>query len=109
MGLGPALEFMYTGDLVDAQRALELGLVNRVVPHDELLPRCRELAARIAAGPSLAIEFIKKIAFRTFEGDSIESITAYEAFAQSVCEASEDGAEGVRSFQEKREPSFRGR
>jgi enoyl-CoA hydratase/carnithine racemase len=49
------------------------------------------------------------IAFRTFESDSIESVTAYEAFAQSVCEASEDGAEGVRSFQEKREPRFQGR
>lgn len=109
MGLGPALEFMYTGELVDAERALELGLVNRVVAHDELLPHCRELAARIAAGPSLAIEFMKKIALRTFEGDSFESITAYEAFAQSVCEASEDGAEGVRSFQEKREPRFQGR
>ena len=39
----------------------------------------------------------------------MDSITAYEAFAQSVCEASEDGAEGVLSFQEKREPRFRGR
>jgi enoyl-CoA hydratase/carnithine racemase len=57
----------------------------------------------------LAIEFMKKIAYRTFEGDSMDSLTAYEAFAQSVCEASEDGEEGVRSFAEKREPVFKGR
>ena len=109
--IGPtkAMELLLMPRTLDSQEALELGLVNRVVPHDELLPHCRELAARIAAGPSVAIEFIKKIALRTFEGDSFESVTAYEAFAQSVCEASEDGAEGVRSFQEKREPRFQGR
>lgn len=109
LGLGPALELMYTGDIVDAARAKELGLVNRVVPPDQLLPQCLELAQRIAAGPSLAIEFTKKIAYRTLEGDSFDSITAYEAFAQSVCEQSEDAAEGSRSFQEKREPAFKGR
>ncbi len=109
MGLGPALEFMYSGEIIGAERSLELGLVNRVVAADQLLPACREIAEQIASGPSLAIEFMKKIAFRTFEGDSFDSITAYEAFAQSVCEASEDGEEGVRSFQEKREPRFKGR
>ncbi len=109
MGLGPALEFMYSGEIIDARQAVELGLANRVVPHDELMPTCRKIAANIAAGPSLAIEFMKKIAYRTFEGDSMESLTAYEAFAQSVCEASEDGEEGVRSFAERREPVFTGR
>jgi len=108
VGLSKALELMYTGDMLDAQEALRLGLVTRVVPPDRLLPVATDLARRIAAGPSLAIEATKRLTYRALL-DELEDQVRLEEYWSRLCQASEDAVEGVRSFLEKREPRFRGR
>jgi 2-(1,2-epoxy-1,2-dihydrophenyl)acetyl-CoA isomerase len=108
VGLSRALELMYTGEMFDAQEALRLGLVSRLTPPDQVLPVATELAQRIAAGPSLAIEATKYLAYRGLLGD-LEDHMRLEEHWSRLCQASEDAREGVLSFLEKREPRFRGR
>jgi 2-(1,2-epoxy-1,2-dihydrophenyl)acetyl-CoA isomerase len=108
VGLSHALELMYTGDMFDAQEALRLGLVSRLTPPDQLLPVATELARRIAAGPSLAIEATKHLAYRGLL-DDLEDHLRLEEYWSRLCQASDDAREGVLSFLEKREPHFRGR
>ena len=108
VGLSQALELMYTGEMFDAQEALRLGLVSRLTPPDQLLPVATELARRIAAGPSLAIEATKRLAYRGLL-DALEDHLRLEEYWSRLCQASEDAREGVLSFLEKREPHFRGR
>jgi len=108
VGLSRALELMYTGEMLDAQEALRLGLVSRLTPPDRLLPVATELAQRIAKGPSLAIEVAKRLAYRSLLPE-LEEHLRMEEYWSRVCQTSEDAQEGIRSFLEKREPQFRGR
>jgi 2-(1,2-epoxy-1,2-dihydrophenyl)acetyl-CoA isomerase len=108
VGMAKALELMYTGDMFDAQEALRLGLVSRLTPPDQLLPEATALAQRIAAGPSLAIETTKRLAYRGLMED-MEDHMRLEEYWSRMCQASEDAREGVSAFLEKREPHFRGR
>ena len=108
VGVSKALELMYSGDLIDAEEALRIGLVGRVVPHDELLPTSQDVAARLASGPSLALEVTKRLTYRAMYPDLADHIQ-FEEYLSRLCQTSEDAAEGVRSFLEKREPRFRGR
>lgn len=108
VGTSKALELMLMGDTIDANEAERLGLVNRVVPHDELMKVTREFAARIASGPSVAIELIKKGVYKGAVGE-LESQLDYETLAQRICFQTEDFKEGITSFLEKRQPKFKGR
>ncbi len=108
VGMSKALELMYTGQMIDAQEALAIGLVGQVVAAEELLPTAMALAERIAKGPPIAIELAKRLAYRGWRQE-IESQSEYEEYLQRLCIESEDAQEGVRSFLEKREPVFRGR
>ncbi len=108
VGPAKALEMLYTGRLVGAQEALTMGLVNEVVPADQLMPRALALAGEIAHGPSLAIELDKRLVREAFERD-LESHTELEQFLQGYTHSTEDAAEGRKSFLEKREPVFKGR
>jgi 2-(1,2-epoxy-1,2-dihydrophenyl)acetyl-CoA isomerase len=103
-----AIELAFTGDLVGAREALEMGLVTRVVPHDQLMPEAEALAGKIAKGPSVAIELIKR-GFRRSLTNDLKSQLDYETYAQNLCRRSEDHREGVKSFMEKRPPEFKGR
>ena len=108
IGASRALEMMFTGDEVSAEQAERWGLVNRVVAADQLLPETLALAARIAAGPSIAIELTKRLITdqtRVGFGRQMQS----EAWAQTVVGSAEDRNEGIRAFLEKRQPQFRGR
>jgi 2-(1,2-epoxy-1,2-dihydrophenyl)acetyl-CoA isomerase len=108
IGLDKALELTLRGDIIDAQEALEIGLITRLVPHDELMSKARELAVKIAKGPAVAIELIKRGLHRSLNND-LKVQLDYESFAQNLCRQTDDHKEGVRSFMEKREPNFKGR
>lgn len=109
MGTDKALEMMWTGDFIDAAEAFRLRLVTKVVPHDDLMKEALALAGRIAKGPSIAIEAMKRMVYRGLEANNFDAQIAWEAFAQNVCHQTEDAKEGVRSFIEKREARFQGR
>ncbi|MEE8385256.1 MAG: enoyl-CoA hydratase [Dehalococcoidia bacterium] len=108
IGASKALELMLMGDTFDAREAERLGLVNRVVPHEDLMKVTREFAARIASGPSVAIELIKKGVYKGVSGD-LEGQLDFETLAQRICFQTEDFKEGITSFLEKRQPKFKGR
>src|SRR5215813_5244588 len=108
VGPSKAAEMFYTGDMIDAQSALRLGIVNRVVPAAQLEAEVRALAQKIASGPPLAIRAAKKVLFAS-QKEALERALEIEVEHQMKCFASEDCLEGVRAFFEKRVPQFRGR
>jgi 2-(1,2-epoxy-1,2-dihydrophenyl)acetyl-CoA isomerase len=107
VGLKHAAELMLLGDRFDARRALELGLVNRVVPAEKLAAEAAALAARLAAGPTQAYGRTKALLQATL-GDGFDAQLRRETENFAACAASEDFAEGVRAFLEKRAPVFTG-
>jgi len=108
VGAGRAAELMFTGDIIDAATAERIGLVNRVVPRDQLEKAAHEMAAKLAAGPPLALRFTKRALNRSM-WEGLQSQLEYESATQTLSFLSEDFAEGVKSFYEKRKPDFKGR
>ncbi|MBM3166900.1 MAG: enoyl-CoA hydratase [Chloroflexi bacterium] len=109
VGVQKALELMWTGDMIDAREAERIGLVSRVVPHDQLMTAVREMATKIARGPSVAIELMKKMVYEGLEADNFSSSIAYEGWAQEMCLLTDDTKEAMNAFLEKREPKFSGK
>jgi enoyl-CoA hydratase len=108
VGLGRAMYLNLTGDPIDAQTAYDWGLVERVVPRAELLETAVGIAKTIAARSPHAVSVLRELA-RTTRDISLEEGLRREADGFRRCLASEDGAEGVAAFLEKREPQFTGR
>jgi enoyl-CoA hydratase len=103
-----AMEFLLTGQLVDAQRAHELGFINHVVPSDQVLPKALEIAEVIAANGPLAVRTIKSTA-RALLGVPEAEAMRLESKLSAPVFASQDAVEGPRAFLEKRTPKFTGR
>ena len=106
-----AMEYLLTGEPFSAQRALELGLVNAVVPAGEVLAAARKLAARITVNAPLSVQASKRIALGMIDGHIAREAAAWE---QSWAEGaklmrSEDAKEGPRAFAEKRAPQWKAR
>jgi enoyl-CoA hydratase len=107
IGLGRARELCYTGDIIGAEEALRLGLVNAVVPHAELMKRVQEVAAKIASKGPLAIAQCKRVMLR---GADVPLATANELEAQAFASlfGTADQREGMTAFLEKRPAKFEG-
>jgi 2-(1,2-epoxy-1,2-dihydrophenyl)acetyl-CoA isomerase len=108
IGLSKTFEITMQGKMIDAKEAKEIGLVNMVVPHDELLSQAKDLATQIASNAPIAMEMTKKIISMGLN-NSLESQLNIETGAQERCFKTEDFREGLKSFKEKREPIFRGK
>lgn len=102
-----AAELLMTGSTVSSQRAAEIGMINRVVPADRLLPEANDLAEKLAAGPTASIARVKRMLNATFSNDLREQLSV-EAECQIESGRSLDFKEGVAAFFEKRPPRFRG-
>jgi len=107
VGLAKAYELIFTGDSIDAEEALRLGIVSRLVPPDRLMEAVSQLAAKIAAGPPIAIRLAKRCLRQSASGGLREALDR-ETAAQNLCFDTEDAREGMRAFVEKRAPAFRG-
>jgi 2-(1,2-epoxy-1,2-dihydrophenyl)acetyl-CoA isomerase len=108
VGYARALELSITGEVIDAEAALEIGLVNRVVEDDALVKEASALAARLAAMPTTAIGETKAL-LRAAVGLDLQAALHAEAEAQARMGQTDDHLEGVMAFAEKREPRFKGR
>ena len=107
VGPARAAELMMLGDPVSCERALEIGLVSRIVPDAELLPAARDLAGRLAAGPR-SLGLIKE-ALNASPANDLEAQLGVEERLQEAASHTQDFFEGVGAFLEKRQPSFTGR
>ncbi len=107
VGLHTAKELVFFGDDLRADDAYRLGLVNRVVPADELDAAVREWAERLANGPTVAIGLAKRLLNRSLESDRLTAFVE-EATAQEMAMTSMDAQEGVASFVERRPTRFMG-
>jgi 2-(1,2-epoxy-1,2-dihydrophenyl)acetyl-CoA isomerase len=107
IGLKRASELMLLGERFDARRALELGIVNRLVPPDRLEAEAMALARRLAAGPTQAYARTKALIEASL-GGGLDAQLKREAESFAQCAATEDFVEGVRAFLEKRPPKFTG-
>jgi 2-(1,2-epoxy-1,2-dihydrophenyl)acetyl-CoA isomerase len=107
-GAPKAKELMFLADLIDAAEAHRLGLINRVVPHDQFESEVRQSAARIAAGPLTSFRYMKANVNLATNSD-FPTLLDREAETHLRCGQTNDHKEGVRAFLEKRVPQFTGR
>jgi 2-(1,2-epoxy-1,2-dihydrophenyl)acetyl-CoA isomerase len=107
IGYARAAEMAFTSDPVDAATAERIGLVNRVVPADQLMTEANALAARLASAAPLALALAKRGLNRALE-TNLEQALEFEAQLQAIAGRSADHAEGVAAFVEKRSPKFGG-
>ena len=108
VGRETAAELLFTGEVIDADRARELRLVSRVVAHDDLMSTALTLANKIAANPPLAVKSIKAGLRRTLDPDW-RDVGSWAIAQITTLRKTEDSIESVRSFLEKRTPTFVGR
>ncbi|MFF5206812.1 enoyl-CoA hydratase-related protein [Streptosporangium sp. NPDC000396] len=108
VGRARATELLLLGEPLDAARALELGVVSKVVPADELIPTARALAVRLAQGPTSAYGATKR-ALEFAANSSLPEALALEADLQDACAKTDDHLNATRAFLNKERPTFEGR
>ena len=108
VGLAKAYELFLTTDIIDADEAYRIGLVNKVVPHEELMNATMELAAKIASKPPISVQLVKE-GIRKGLNMPLDEWAQWHALAFAFTGGTEDHREGARAFVEKREPVFKGK
>ena len=108
VGRGQAKELIYTGGMIGAEEAKAIGLVNKVVPQEELMPTVLKLAGKIAKNAPVAVQLSKAAINRGINCDVVTGI-AYEAEVFGLCFSTNDQKEGMAAFVEKRKPTFEGK
>jgi len=105
IGLSNTMYLLLTGDFIDAQTALRVGLVSHVVPGSELMPTVLQVANRIASNGPSAARLIKELAYRGRDLPFSEGLRLYQEY-QRIASSHPDNQEGTRAFAEKRTPQF---
>jgi len=108
VGIGKACELVFTGKMIDAKEAKEIGLVNHVAPPDDLMSITYELARNIAKAAPLATQISKEGLYQGLNND-LRSQLRWETLALRYLAGTEDQKEAIRAFMEKRDPEFKGR
>ncbi|MBM3133480.1 MAG: enoyl-CoA hydratase [Chloroflexi bacterium] len=108
VGMSRALEILYTGDWVDAEQALRIGLLSKVVPSQDLPKETKSLAERIAKSPPIVTRFVKQLAYKGLNTDLATNLDLTAA-ATAMTMFTKDHEEGVAAWLEKREPVYRGK
>ncbi len=108
VGYSRALEIFYDGELMDSQRALDVGLANRVVADEEFMDETMAYARRIAAGPPLGYTTVRRMVIDSVDAIGRDVLADREWAAQVALLSTADAAEGFKSFLERREPQFSG-
>ncbi|MBI2917009.1 MAG: enoyl-CoA hydratase/isomerase family protein [Chloroflexi bacterium] len=107
VGIAKAIELICTGDIIDAQEALRINYVSKVVPPDQLLPAAMELARRLAKGPPIAVGMAKRLIYRAWDMEMNTALEMTELMTYMNM-TTEDREEAKRAKREKREPVFKG-
>ena len=108
VGLSNAMNLLLTGRFIDATEAHRIGLVQEVVPHEQVLSRAREVAEEICRNAPMAVRMTKELVLRSRDMTLADGVRYYQALVRTV-EASEDLVEGTRAFEERRQPVFKNR
>ncbi len=108
VGLPRAMELILTGDIIDAQEAHRIGLVNKVVPADQLTEATREFAGKVAGGAPIAVQIAKMGILKGLEM-TFPAALELAALSLGTTQTTQDHIEGSRAFAEKRKPNFQGR
>jgi 2-(1,2-epoxy-1,2-dihydrophenyl)acetyl-CoA isomerase len=108
VGVQKALQLIWSGEIFDAQEALKIGYVARVVPGENLMAETMAYAKRLADGPPVALQMAKRLVYRGLDSSFMEALEAAQA-AMAIVQSTEDASEGRQAFREKRKAVFKGR
>jgi enoyl-CoA hydratase len=108
VGLGRAVELALTAEMIDAQRGYELGIVNRVVPGDELLDAAREMMGKIVRNGPVAVRMALESVYHAMDA-TMEDALRFESSLFGLLASTEDMTEGMEAFLQKRKPRFQGK